>query len=644
MDKSFTIINSLLGKPRYSNKEVENLSNKTNLSSEVISVSIDKECFNIETKLCLPSKKQRLKEYLTTSYIFDENIISSYQLYDVPRVHLFNLVPKIDDYKKTVKVKSRWTHISQMELTEENVVSQNMNLSSVNNLSKSSDIINQVLTMAVTTINNKQANPNNGDKSIKINNHNILIAKNGHVVEQSDNLEPVKRKRGRPKKIVVNNDDETSINSAAVKKDSFLSNSLTDLKPEYSRTSTIVTRGRVGKKKNLIIPTIVQPQQDVSNITTLKKKKKKKPIVISKKECLIKKKNIVLRNNVNLKCSANSGEMKLNENLYNINGTDIILSNVCVTLERYDSPECMSNQSTILESRSKEENELFSEFINVNWNIVPKRIRSKSVDVPSKIRHRRNSLFDNFVYSSVGSSKIYYEDEKLMRTWKSHSYLESGPNIHLGSYQRNEVDKTYKLKVRRSRSFPNCMLLDTVTWRFLVYQQTHPDPDDNYFFSSGSETDLLNEVLVSKYNRQNRSKSEPTEQYKSKKQKNNYLFRSIDNLNMLCFTNNLLSSPLQITADLCDMKNTESDSKECEGKIRRSKRLNTKIKHSDMLEEEYMLDHDESELDYLLLAEQIRKENYKQLSEARKNDPELENKLKKLNFTLVTNNIFRPHR
>lgn len=638
MDESFTIINSLLGKPRCSSKQVENLSKKTNLSSEVVSVSINKDCSNTEAKLSLPTRKQRLKEYLTTSYMYDENVIPSHQLYDVPTVHLINLVPKINDYKQPVKVKSRWTHTSQMELTEENSVSpQTMNLSSVNNLCKSSEIINQVFTMAVTPVNgvNKPTNLNNGGKSIQINNHNILIGKNGHVVvEQSDSLEPVKRKRGRPKKIVVNNDNETPIISAEVEKDSVLSNSLIDLKPEYSRTSTIVTRGRVGQKKDLII----------SNITSLKKKERKKRIVTNKKECLIKKKNVALKNEIDLKCSANSDQMKLNENLYNVNGTDIILSNVCVTLERYDSPECINNPRIIVESSSKEEKELFIDFNKVNWNTVPKRIRSKSVEVPSKIRHRRNSLSDNFIYSPVSSSKIFNEDYKLMRTWKSHSYLESGPNIHLGSYQRNEVDKTYKLKVRRSRSFPNCMLLDTVTWRFLVYQQTHPDPDEGYFFSSGSETDLLNEVLISKYDRRYRSKSEPTEQYESIKQKNKYLYRSVDNLNMLGYTNNLLSSSFQITSDLCDLKNTESDSEECEGKIRRSKRLNTKVKHSDMLEEEYMMEHDESELDSLLLAEQIRKENYKQLSEARKNDPELENKLKKLNFTLITNNMFRPHR
>ncbi|VVC37627.1 Post-SET domain,AT hook, DNA-binding motif,AWS domain,SET domain,SRI, Set2 Rpb1 interacting [Cinara cedri] len=142
-----------------------------------------------------------------------------------------------------------------------------------------------------------------------------------------------------------------------------------------------------------------------------------------------------------------------------------------------------------------------------------------------------------------------------------------------------------------------------------------------------------------------RSKSMPI-LCEEKIDKINKKYSSLSNLNIYSCTNNISS------ADKCDFniicekeKKQEAEAEECESKfIRRSKRLHTKLKRSDMLEEEHFLISDEPTIDYLSVAEQIRQENEKQLSEARKNDPDLDNKLKKLNFTLISNNMFRPVR
>jgi len=316
------------------------------------------------------------------------------------------------------------------------------------------------------------------------------------------------------------------------------------------------------------------------------------------------------------------------------------------------------------------------ELEKVDWNLATKRVRSNSVNESTKIKKRRNSLTENFVYNPSKKSRKMFDDLKLMKSWKSISYIERGPNIEIERIIKDELVKKFRSKLKRSRSFPNCLFLDTVIWRFLVQEsdydgeseqsdklQSDLDSDSN----CGSERCEISELIQqyeepeekTNYMSENVCNSDdhrdsdrcdfrylennvPIQQYEQPKEKTDYMFESLDDLNMFCSINDMPS--FQIPPNISDLKNSVSDQEESEGKIRRSKRLNTKVKDSDMLEEEYFLSSKNSKIDSLLLADEIRRDNEIHLAEARTNDPELDKKLKKLNFTLITNNLFRPHR
>lgn len=371
-----------------------------------------------------------------------------------------------------------------------------------------------------------------------------------------------------------------------------------------------------------------------------------------------------------------------NMNLENFDDLNVQENTTCIELdkcekvaEKFDGDS--STRIKINEFSSECELDVFSELENVNWNIVPKRIRSNSVNKPIKTRPRRNSISDNFKYKSTKT--IINKNLNLIKPWKSLSCLEDGPNNLKEHCERDILHKKYKSELKRSRSFTNCSFLDTVIWRFLAKQQKYGYGDNYLMLTYYSDMTLINELSANRFNRHCRSKSVPIEQYEQPKVKINHMFGSSDDLNMLCHTNNLppfqhstvppfqlpcveynLLTP-RITLERCDnllkpplttmdqfnvQENTEgvslSDQEESEGKIRRSARLNTKLKDSDMLEDEYLMLPEDQKIDYLKLADEIRQENEKQLLELRNNDPELDNKLKKLNFKLISNNLFRP--
>ncbi|CAI6357293.1 unnamed protein product [Macrosiphum euphorbiae] len=342
----------------------------------------------------------------------------------------------------------------------------------------------------------------------------------------------------------------------------------------------------------------------------------------------------------------------------------------CDKLNVQDKIDCISGTIIkINEFLIESEQDVFSELEKVDWNLPPKRIRSNSVNESTKIKHRRNSLTDNFVYNPTNKSKkSMFEDFKSLKSWKSVSYLERGPNVQAERFIKNELVKKFRSKLKRSRSFPNCLFLDTVIWRFLVQECEYEcDSEENYESSSDLDADSNSDSGGCE-------NSEPIQKYEQPEEKTNYMSGNLDNLNMLCSTNDLPSFQIppnisdlensesdpedhrgsdkyechflenSVLPNISKLKNSESDQEESEGKIRRSKRLNTKFKASDMLEEEYLLSSENLKIDSLLLADEIRKDNEIHLAEARANDPELDKKLKKLNFTLITNNLFRPHR
>lgn len=636
MDVSSKQNNNLMRKPRRFNKQIVSPSNQIN-SSDVEFISINK--INSETKSNIQTRKQRLQEYLTT-HTSDKNTSSTHQLLDFPNVHLIDLVSKINN-NKPVKVKSRWTRTSQIEFALENLSPQTKDISSVDKLSQSSKRGSRVFTMAVTPVNDakKKIKAKNTRKSVQANND---LTDSCHIVGKLDKSVEIKRKRGRPKKVVT----ETPVTLDSGDENSVDSNSLTGSKSEDSSTLIIVKRGRGRPKKNKSIPNIVQPSQIISNIGTLKKKKRKKSTFTKVKKHTKKVTNDSIQNE---NISKVSNDLKLSEldlnlvELLNQNNTSNTKSDLCslkcVTIEGCDEyvkeqTECTTNCN---------EQDMTLEFHKINWNIIPKqRGRSKSINEHIKRKDRRNSLSENFILNSVNTSKIKNDYTGLKKSWKSLSYLERGPNIHIERNQQNELEKKFRSELKRSRSFPNCMLLDAVTWRFLLYEQNNNNCDDNYVLLSDYEINLINELSDDGYDRQYRSKSVPIEQYDYKIDKNNHIYRSLDNLSMLCYANNLPIT-FQIPSN-GDLKNTKSVFEECDSKIRRSKRLNTKMKPIDMLDQNYLLETDDSKLDYLLLANQIRQENERQLSQARNDDPELDKKLKKLNFSLITNNLFRPHR
>lgn len=368
-----------------------------------------------------------------------------------------------------------------------------------------------------------------------------------------------------------------------------------------------------------------------------------------------------------------------------------------------DKIDCVSGtRSKIAKFLIESEQDVFSELEKVDWNPAPKRIRSNSVNEPTKMKNRRNSLTDNFMFHPIKKPKnIMLENLKLLKSWKSVSYLERGPNVQVEKIIQDELVKKFRSKLKRSRSFPNCLFLDTVIWRFLVQEcedecesedddldsdsdsdsdsdrctnsepiQQYEQPEEKTNYTSGHFNDLnmfcssndlqsfqippnIRDLENSECDPQHYRDSDSFEccslensvtiqQYEQPKEKTDYMFGSLDNLNMFRSSNNLQS--FQIPPNMSNLKISESDQEESEGKIRRSKRLNTKVKDTDMLEEEYFLSSENLKIDSLLLADEIRRDNEIHLAEARANDPELDKKLKKLNFKLITNNLFRPHR
>jgi len=730
MDEFCTENNSLM-------RQFETSSNKRNLSSGL--ELVDENHSNIDLKSSLPTRKQRLKEYLTTTHIPDKNINSTNKLHNFSTVNLINFVPKIDDYNKPVKVKSQWTRTSQMELALENSESlQTNNIQSVNNLSKY-EKVNEVFTMAVSPTNgvinqiNECTNTNNTRKTNKISDSNLDFENHCRVVvhKLDDNSVQVKRKRGRPKKTSKNIKDNTPINTNTDNQEPVKTNSVVDLKPQNANQSKVIKRGRGRPRKNEITSITKQlpPSASKNNIVSKKNKKAQSSVIQNKR---IKLMSNQFEPEVNENCSS-SDESEVNENGSIINNTPILIfpddgvNLKCISLSRCDTPKNTSlitlgscdrpylhekTESTFLknlnglntqqntthvnvledcnnlnaqenitcanflekcnnlnvqentthidsleesdtrininESSFKNEQDVFSELEFVDWNPLPKRIRSNSVNDTIKIKNRKNSLSDNFVYKSSNNLSII-DDYTLVKPWKSLSYIESGPNILDERIVQDELAKKLRSKLKRSRSFPHCLALDKMIWRFIV--NAHESySKENYEMVSNLDSNMDMDVNVDadadlvpgRCDHHYRSNSVPVEQYKQPKEITSHMSRSLDNLNMLCSTNDPPS--FQIPSNISNLKNCESDPEEYEGKIRRSKRLNTKIKNSDLLEEEFFLSSENSKIDSLLLADEIRKENEKNLAEARANDPELDKKLKKLNFTLITNNLFRPSR
>lgn len=540
--------------------------------------------------------------------------------------------------------------------------------------------------MAVTPVNNlnKQVASKTITKSIQKNDEPEKLVSCNVAEKLEDLTAPLKRKRGRPKTKGLKNENKSPIVSNVINEDLLLvkeksvtnvsniadkssaeCNILNNLKPEKLNPLKIVKRGRGRPKK--IISNVVETDQIGSTKSTPKKRGRKKPINIieSTKELT----RPILENNVISDVSSNlkmiNVDVDADSNCLNrekINSINTVVQNLmsgsylkCVTLERYDDNFVLTQTNNIekvniTKSLNDIEPDLLHELNDVNWN-VPIRKRSKSSDKSLKMKSRRNSLSDDFVFNNFNELETKNE-MKLSKMWKSLSYLEGGPNIQMERYQYNELSKKFRLELKRSRSFPNCMLLDTVIWRFLVYQQTYDSDDQQIYDSDDCTSEMSDEEInltheLSKNScHQYRSKSLPPfcKEYTYKNEKNNGFSKSQDDLNM-CYDDYSLITSTKTFSDISNLENiAENNSEECKSKIRRSKRLNTKIKNSDILEEKYLLESDKDKFNYLLHAEQIRQENERQLSEARKNDPELEEKLKKLNFILITNNMYRPHR
>lgn len=687
MDESYTENNNSTRKSKCLNEQVENPSNKKTTCEKISSP--DKLDSNSDATSSLPTRKQRLKEYLSTTYDPQRDLTSTDEVFEYPVVHpiihLIDITPRLLDNKTPVKVKSRWTRSSQMEFAQGNSVSlQAKNTLLVKNLSQQSEITNEMAVTPANGINKQDVN-----KSIEVKNHK-MNNKNDRIQQTKTYAPPeeVKRKRGRPKKtVIMNNKDILPVvsdtdNQVSVELDSF-----NDLKPEDSDLPKIVKRGRGRPKKNGVTSKIIQTPEIVLKKVIPKKRGRKKNVSANVKKHINKVKNDSVKNEsitentplinhsdqyqpgLTFKITSNSsaknkptitedinkaiqdGNFAVYENgeilsikvasfppLYRIDEfippfTRVKLSSLDNTSAQTTKP---CNNKIINDNQ-----DMFLELNNINWNPTPKKTRSKSVSEFTKIKQRRNSLSDNFMFNSYDDTKYQNGSVKLNKSWKSLSYIEGGPNIQIERYQRNELDKKFRSELKRSRSFPNCMLLDTVIWRFLVYEQTN-DCDESDVELSDNDITLINELSVNECYRQYRSKSVPLEQNELKRNKNTHLHKSLDNLNVLSYTYNLAT--FQEPSDVCDLKNDESDSEENEGKIRRSKRLNTKVKYTDMLDEKYLIEHVNSQVNYLLKAEQIRQENETQLSEAQKNDPDFENKLKKLGFKLITNNLFKPSR
>jgi len=536
---------------------------------------------------------------------------------------------------------------------------------------------------------------------------NNYLGDNCRVLVERFDQHKLKKKRGRPKKVVTENTNETPILLNKQDGNSIVSNS-SDFKPEDSDPPIIEKKRRGRPKKKEVESTTVQQSQIVQNMIKPKKRKKRKTVFTKVKKPTVKS-NIVKDNkklisndskmiklNPNVNCDISSNDKTNFVNQVLLDENDIIITKPDLSfLKSVISLQC---SSLYINSRFKKVNECTTSIneqnmpLHINWNIkFPNRVRSKSVPSERSSECIDSNVTENNVHITKSKKQnIMLKDSNLVN-WdiipkrersksvtnyfkvkpnkevngfeklniknysKSFSYLDPGPNIHIKiQYTKEELWKIYKIKLKRVRSFPNCSLLDSSALNFL---------DDNNrcyglnYFKSGKheflpaeeieEMRLIKNITESGFKRRYRSKSVPLKQFKDKNEikKNDFIHRSIDNLKKLCDTYDFLPITSQLSSDKCDMKTIESNSEEeCNNKIRRSKRLNIKNKPIDILEEEYLLKCDESRFNCLKLAKKIREENERQLSEARKNDPELESKLTKLNFTLITNNLFRPQK
>lgn len=674
MDESDTENNSIVIKSTCSIKEIEKLPNKLNSSDDTKLISKDKNKFNAEVKTSLPTKKQRLKEYLRVkASTADNNIIFTHQSKCSSPVNLINFESKNNSIDKPVKVKSRWTRSSQMEM--ELVLENSASHLTENNIAQSSE---ETDNMAVTSEDHGSCNFNMASIE-KINLAVQQLSNECCVIVHKYGGMKSEKKRGRPKKTAVKVEIKKPGTSGVSNKKK--TKPVSDLKPQVEEVLKTVKRSRGRPRKNPVEPVIKTKQSPPSAVVTKKRKGKKPSLTnVTRGRPKSKKTNATSENEVISNISSDSGLSKscdidvtnnllIFENSTTLNESEPIGKNlefsdkidhevlssqipkeIIDILETcYDSSvqedigiDCST--STISISLSNDENEKQNELIEfneLNMNTMPVRNRSKSFDMPSKKRNRRNSLSDNFVYSI--NNLEHETDAILKKNWKSLSYLEGGPNPLIERFERKELDKKFRSELKRSRSFPNCMFLDTVIWRYLVYQHSY-DSDEKYVELSDTEMDLINELSWDGYNREYRSKSMPIESYEYKHEKKLEAHKSLDNLNDLCFTNNSPLKSFQIPLVINLMENTESNSLECEGTRRRSKRLNSKIKHNDMFEEGDLLESYKMTVNYLQIANEIHEESQKQLAEARKNDPELEKKLKTLNFTFITNNIYRPDR
>lgn len=463
---------------------------------------------------------------------------------------------------------------------------------------------------------------NEDTKAIKLINCSVIIEKMIPYVE--------KKKRGRPKKILKKH-EKTSI-------ESFDNENLLNNQPIVLKRP----RGRPRKKK--MTPNSVETS-NISNTSKNQKKtikmvtetnKNKNNLEISMSEEIFNvDKNLTASNEsvlnenacITYDMSQNSGDFKRNT-------LEPIIR--CITLKPIIKCITNININTDTDTSHNDNEDICTEFDPINWDIelpIQTNRRSKSVDnYTTKLQHRRNSLSDSFVYN-FNKLKQKPEDVKLKKLWKSLSYLEGGPSINIERYKSYELNKKIRTNLKRSRSFPNCILLDTVTWKFLANQQSYEDS-----MLTDYEINLLNEMSDEPY-RFYRSKSVPV--YENEKK--NYVNKSIDDLNISYYLNNRQIKSLP-TNNIHNVINIKNCTKKIKNKIRRSKRLNNKMKCIDMLDEECFVKSDELKMQYLLLANQIQQESEDQLLKARENDPEFDRKLKKLNFTLITSNLFKSER
>lgn len=541
--------------------------------------------------------------------------------------------------------------------------------------------------MAFTPVNGIEPPISSKNITNFIQENNEQLSHHSHVVIKGvENSVQVKRKRGRPKKIVLENENQIQIASNIIDKDfnnsiGNKSKTISDIDNDCLMRADLLANL---KSNDSTLPSIVpkrgrgRPRKNTSNMVD---KAKIESVVNTPKKESRKKRSINLIEQTNdstlVKSDENFSSTCSNSNEINFADTETInkysviseeseiqfkkciveyksisennfthvttkVYDNCTEIEKTDSTKQTNTTESLIDGP-----DLLFQINDTDCNSVFRQKRSKSLDSDheSKTRHRKNSLSDNFVFGSFDGSTITNTNNRLNKFWKSLSYLEGGPNYLIERYQRNELNKKFRSELKRSRSFPNCMLLDTVIWRFLVYQQIY-NSDESFVELSDAEKNLINELPENGNHHEYRSKSEPICDLPYKKDEINYcLSKSFNNLNILgCDNLSIISSQTSLNvSDLND--STKNEAEDSDGKIRRSKRLNTKTKDSDnVLEEKRLLESNKPKFDYLLYAAQIREENERQLLEARKNDPELEEKLSKLNFTFISTNLFRPHR